>query len=70
MSEHFIDLSCAGSADRWICWPAAPESASSAGAPAALSSCSLSLEEAAKKLIISEDTFGGDPAQVRIIPPY
>lgn len=36
-----------------------------------LSSRLLSLEEAAwKKLIISEDAFGGDPAQVRIIPPY
>lgn len=66
MSEHLIDLSC----DRGMCWPAAPESASSAGAPAALPTCLLALEEAAKKLIISEDTLGGDPAQVRIIPPY
>lgn len=62
MSEHFIDLSCRG------CVGLQLHKAFPLLGP--LSSCLLSPEEAAKKLIISEDTFAGDPAQVRIVPPY
>lgn len=35
-----------------------------------LFSCLLPEEEAVKKLLIPEDTSGGDQAQVRTIPPY